>query len=193
MVPSILGMHRRVVNLGTAKPSHQIREKCKCSICLQVSIYFHFFLLFPSLPLQPYGCKSKNVVKNCTIKHFWWREDINHVISPYPFNLAAYVVTEKIVFFSYLRLGSSSLVRWEFSNSKRGYGIFMQACSQNSPCLFCKVHSSLVKHQLNTHSLDLSGKSKVHRQCFSVLEIPSSSFGWFVLDLDHFKAYLANF
>lgn len=83
------------------------------------------------------------------------------------FQLSCTSSNREKVFFSHLRLGLSSLVQWIFSHPKRGYGIFMQACRQNSPHLFCKVHSCLVKHQLNTRSLDLSGKSKVHRQKFS--------------------------
>lgn len=109
------------------------------------------------------------------------------VPSPYPFNLAAYVAIEKIVLFSYLRLGLSSLVQSEFSHPKRGYGIFMQACSQNSPQLSGEAPAQ--HKQFRALRQIQSSQSNF----FKVLEIPSSSFGQSVLDLDHFKAYFDNF
>lgn len=69
---------------------------------------------------------------------------------------------------SYLRLDLSSLGQSDFYYAKWTYDIFMKAYSQNSSCLSCKVNDSLVKHQLNTHILDLHSQiQSSHTQKYS--------------------------
>lgn len=86
IVPSILGMHGRVMNPGIAKPSYQIRDKCKCYG--SISLRYPFISILPFIPTStstaPWLQKQKFSQKLHT-KTFWVKTrcklpDIYHYI-----------------------------------------------------------------------------------------------------------------
>lgn len=136
--------------------------------------------------------KGQNLVRSCTIKYFWWRYKSWDITISFQLscpcsnreNSAFLLFKIRFKQFGSMRVQPSQTGLWHFHAS---------TLTKFPSSLLQSSQLSAEAPAQHTQFRSLRQIQSSQTKFFKVLEIPSSSFGQSVLDLDHFKAYFANF